>query len=104
MNPNPFIDLTIGGVQIAFGILVIVEALKHSGLVSSEQDYKRANIIVSIVLAALWFVSEQIPDAKPVIATAYVALVGSLSAGLMYRGVSAAVRYVTRKSNGSDAS
>lgn len=91
------IDLTIGGIQVAFGVVVVVEALKHSGLVTSEDDYRKANVLVSLILAALWFVAEQVPEAKPVISTAYIALVGSLSAGLMYRGASAAAKNVVGK-------
>ena len=100
------LNLSVQGVPVALGVLVIVGALKVSGLVKNDQSAIVANIIVSIIMGGVWFALQFEPATmgyKEIIGLAYVALIGALISGLGYQVVKAAAGFAqNRSSDGGD--
>lgn len=84
---NELLPLTLSGIPIAMGILLIVGALKVGGLIKNGDEARRANVLVGLLLGAIWFIRESVPSTAHYIDLAYLTLVSSLTAGLAYEGM-----------------
>lgn len=94
------LNLTVQGVPVALGVLVLVGALKISGLVKNDQSAIRANIIVSIIMGGVWFALQFEPATmgyKEIIGLAYVALIGALVSGLGYQVIKKGAGFVQNR-------
>lgn len=77
-------NLTLGGLSIAVGVYLLVEALKLAKLVKDGDPARLANLICALVLSGVWASTQFWPSITPVVNTLYVALIGGLVAGLGY--------------------
>lgn len=92
-------NLAVNGIPVAAAVLLTVQALKYAGLVTTDHSARRANVVTALVYGGVWLarslaVAPELSVAF-VIDTAFVALVGSLLAGLVYEGVSAVAARVS---------
>lgn len=87
-------NLTLGGLSIAVGVYLLVEALKLAKLVKDGDQARIANLVSALVLAGVWASTQFWPQITPYVNTLYVALIGGLVAGLGYEIVSKAKEWV----------
>ncbi len=84
---NELVDLVIGGVPVAGAVLVIVQALKWSGLLRTENEIRIAVLVTAIVGAAVWAAITLFPEIGPVAQVLFTAIVGAAVATLGYQGI-----------------
>ena len=87
--PNDLPALSIGGISIAAGVLVLVYAASMARLVVDGDGKRKLAVVIALVLGAVWFVRGLKPEWAPVIDTAYTALIGCIGAALAQTGLEA---------------
>lgn len=82
------LNLLIGGLPLALGVLLGVQGLKVYGFVNGDSAARSA-IIIGLILGVGWLASALFPEAAPYIDLVYTAFVGSMVAGLFYEYIAA---------------
>lgn len=80
------VDLLIGGVPVAVGVFVVVQALKWSRLLRTENDVRAAVLVCSVVFAATWAAMTLFPEIGPYAQVAFTAIIGAAVSTLAYQG------------------
>jgi len=97
--PNDLPALSIGGISIAAGVLVLVYAASMARLVVDGNGKRKLALVVALVLGAVWFVRGLKPEWAPVIDTAYTALIGCIGAALAHTGLEAGWGWLKEKND-----
>lgn len=81
------VDLVIGGVPVAGAVLVIVQALKWSGLLRTENEIRIAVLVTAIIGAGVWAAITLFPEIGPYAQVLFTAIVGAAVSTLGYQGI-----------------
>ncbi len=81
------VDLVIGGVPVAGAVIVIIQALKWSGLLRTETEIRIGVLVTAIIGAAVWAAITLFPEIGPVAQVLFTAIVGAAVSTLAYQGV-----------------
>ncbi len=84
---NELVDLVIGGVPVAGAVLLIVQALKWSGLLRTENEIRIAVLATAIIGSAVWAAITLFPEIGPVAQVLFTAIVGAAVSTLGYQGI-----------------
>lgn len=87
MEEYNLVDLVIGGVPVAASVVVIIQALKWSGLLRTETEIRIGVLVVAIVSAGVWAAITLFPEIGPVAQVLFTAIVGAAVSTLAYQGV-----------------
>lgn len=88
MNEFETVDLLIGGIPVAVFVIVVIQALKWSNLLRTENETRIAVVIVSISGAGVWAAVTLFPEIGPYAQVFFTAIVGAGFATLAYQGIS----------------
>lgn len=86
MNYNA-VDLFVGGIPVAVFVFVVVQALKWSNILRTENETRIAVFTASIIGAAVWAAVTLFPEIGPYAQVLFTAIVGAGFATLAYQGV-----------------
>ena len=86
MNYNA-VDLFVGGIPVAVFVFVVVQALKWSHILRTENETRIAVFATSIVGASVWAAVTLFPEIGPYAQVLFTAVVGAGFATLAYQGV-----------------
>ena len=86
MNYNA-VDLFVGGIPVAVFVFVVVQALKWSNILRTENETRIAVLVASIIGAATWAAITLFPEIGPYAQVLFTAIVGAGFATLAYQGV-----------------
>ncbi len=81
------VDLFIGGIPVAVFVFVVVQALKWSNLLRTENETRIAVFASSIIGAAVWAAVTLFPEIGPVAQVLFTAVVGAGFSTLAYQGI-----------------
>lgn len=86
MNYNA-VELFVGGIPVAVFVFVVVQALKWSNILRTENETRIAVLTASIIGAAVWGAVTLFPEIGPYAQVLFTAVVGAGFATLAYQGV-----------------
>lgn len=81
------VDLFIGGIPVAVFVIVVIQALKWSGLLRTENETRIAVVVTSVVGAGVWAAQTLFPQIGPYVQVIFTAIVGAGFATLGYQGI-----------------
>lgn len=87
MGDYEMVDLLIGGIPVAVFVFVIVQSLKWSRILRSENEIRLAVIITAVIGAGVWAAITLFPEIGPYAQVLFTAVVGAGFATLAYQGV-----------------
>ena len=86
MEKLEVVDLLVGGIPVAVFVIVVVQALKWSNLLRTENETRIAVVIASVIGAGVWAAMTLFPEIGPVVQVLFTAIVGAGFATLGYQG------------------
>ncbi len=87
MGEYEAVDLLVGGIPVAVFVIVVIQALKWSKLLRTENETRIAVVIASVIGAGVWAAVTLFPEIGPYAQVLFTAIVGAGFATLAYRGI-----------------
>ena len=87
MGEYEAVDLLVGGIPGAVCVIVVIQALKWSNLLRTENETRIAVVIASVIGAGVWAAVSLFPEIGPYAQVFFTAIVGAGFATLAYQGI-----------------
>lgn len=82
----PLVEMTLGGIPVAAGVLLLVQVLAYVGLVDTGNQKRVATLIAALVLSGFWASTQATPGMAYAdwVGLIYRAMIGAAVAALGY--------------------